>query len=527
MFLFGYICPTWSTVTPVGLKVLGAFIGWLILVISGKGMVIASCLSFFALAMSGYQTPGELFAAGFGTTGLLQFVYAFLISGAFSRSGAGETIVRWALSRKFLNGKPTLFMFIWWTAMTILGALTTNVVACMMLGFSLVVSIAKVVGYDVKDNWCRFMIAGTVMVGGTAGTLLPFQGPPAMAYAVFDGYAESIGITMSRAYYCGSIVITSILVIFAFTFLMKPILKLNTTPLKTMDVATLTEGHSTKLNTQQTVITVLMIVAYIYPVLLMPLSKEATLYTTLNTIGQSMFMGLVVAAFALLHKDGKPFYDLEKHIGEDVMWGAIAAYALVVVAAGAIASDAAGIKDWLYLVISGAISNMPLALVIVIFVLVAVYLTQVFFQYGDHHHTQLHHRSDYADVHPAGLQRTGNPGVPADGRYERHHDGRRFRICSADARTALLRGRRGGLGPEERRNYPAGALRLYHHYNPVDGLSALSEERTTVWRQISAKSKPWMISLPLLTNKRRRIRASRSVGSMRSASSSGFRTERS
>ncbi len=378
MFIFGYICPTWSTVTPVGLKVLGAFVGWLILVISGRGMVIASCLSFFALAMSGYQTPAELFAAGFGTTGLLQFVYAFLISGAFTRCGAGETIVRWALSRKALNGKPTLFMFIWWTAMTILGALTTNVVACMMLGFSLVVSIAKVVGYDLKDNWCRFMIAGTVMVGGTAGTLLPFQGPPAMAYAVFDGYAESIGITMSRAYYCGSVVITSVLVIFAFTFLMKPILKLDTTPLKTMDVATLTEGHSTKLNTQQTVITVLMIIAYIYPVLLMPLSKESALYTVLNTIGQSMFMGLVVAVFALLHKDGKPFYDLEKHIGEDVMWGAIAAYALVVVAAGAIASDAAGIKDWLYLVISGAITNMPLALVIIIFVLVAVYLTQVF-----------------------------------------------------------------------------------------------------------------------------------------------------
>ena len=62
MFVFGYVCPTWSTVTPVGLKVLGAFIGWLILVIAGKGMVIASCLAFFAFALSGYQTPAELLA---------------------------------------------------------------------------------------------------------------------------------------------------------------------------------------------------------------------------------------------------------------------------------------------------------------------------------------------------------------------------------------------------------------------------------------------------------------------------------
>ena len=144
MFVFGYVCPTWSTVTPVGLKVLGAFIGWLILVIAGKGMVIASCLAFFAFALSGSQTPAELLAAGFGSTGLLQFLYAFLLTGAFTRSGAGEGIVRWALSRKALNGRPMLFRLVWWTAMTILGALTTNVVACMMLGFSLIASIAKV-----------------------------------------------------------------------------------------------------------------------------------------------------------------------------------------------------------------------------------------------------------------------------------------------------------------------------------------------------------------------------------------------
>ena len=103
MFVCGYVCPTWSTVTPVGLKVLGAFIGWLILVIAGKGMVIASCLAFFAFALSGYQTPAELLAAGFGSTGLLQFLYAFLLTGAFTRSGAGEVIVRWALSRKAFN----------------------------------------------------------------------------------------------------------------------------------------------------------------------------------------------------------------------------------------------------------------------------------------------------------------------------------------------------------------------------------------------------------------------------------------
>lgn len=378
MFIFGYICPTWSTVTRVGLQVLGAFVGWLILVIAGKGMVIASCLSFFAFALSGYQTPAELFAASFGSASLMQFVYAFLLTGAFTRSGAGEVIVRWALSRKVLNGRPALFMLIWWVSMTILGALTTNVVACMMLGFSLITSIAKVVGYKITDDWCRFMIAGTVMVGGTAGVLLPFQGVPVMSLTIFDGYTEALGTTINRGAYVAAIVMTSVLVILVFTFVVKYLFKLNTEPLKRMDVAALTEGHDVKLNIQQTVITVLMIVAYIYPVLLMPLPQESAIYTTLNTVGQPMFMGLAVAVLALLTKDGEPFYDLEKNIGSDIMWGAIAAFALVTVAAGAVASDAAGIKDWLFIIISAAVSKLPLAVVIVVFVLIATFLTQVF-----------------------------------------------------------------------------------------------------------------------------------------------------
>ena len=379
MFVFGYVCPTWSTVTPVGLKVLGAFIGWLILVIAGKGMVIASCLAFFAFALSGYQTPAELLAAGFGSTGLLQFLYAFLLTGAFTRSGAGEVIVRWALSRKALNGRPMLFMLVWWTAMTILGALTTNVVACMMLGFSLIASIAKVVGYDIKDSWCRFMIAGTVLVGGTAGVLIPFQGVPTMSLTVFDKYAEQTGLLVDRGAYVTAVVMSSVLLILCFTFLARKVLRLDVTPLKRLNVADIVEGHTVKLSRKQVIITVIMLVSYLYPVFLMPLDKASAAYTLLNDrIGQTMFMGLAVAALALIGEKGEPYYDLEKNIGSDVMWGAIAAYALVTVAAGAVASDAAGIKDWLLLILTDAVSSMPLALVILFFALVSTFLTQVF-----------------------------------------------------------------------------------------------------------------------------------------------------
>ena len=263
--------------------------------------------------------------------------------------------------------------------MTILGARTTNVVACMMLGFSLIASIAKVVGYDIKDSWCRFMIAGTVLVGGTAGVLIPFQGVPTMSLTVFDKYAEQTGLLVDRGAYVTAVVMSSVLLILCFTFLARKVLRLDVTPLKRLNVADIVEGHTVKLSRKQVIITVIMLVSYLYPVFLMPLDKASAAYTLLNDrIGQTMFMGLAVAALALIGEKGEPYYDLEKNIGSDVMWGAIAAYALVTVAAGAVASDAAGIKDWLLLILTDAVSSMPLALVILFFALVSTFLTQVF-----------------------------------------------------------------------------------------------------------------------------------------------------
>ena len=200
-----------------------------------------------------------------------------------------------------------------------------------------------------------------------------------MALPIFDAYGESIGITINRGIYCGAVIMTSVLVILMFTFVATHVLHLNTEPLQKMDVSALTEGYIVKLNVQQIVITLLMIIAYLYPVLMMPLPKDSALYIVLNdNIGQPMFMGFAVAVLALLHKDKTPFYDLEKYIGGDVMWGAIAAYALVSVAATAVASDAAGIKQWLLTVIGTVVEKLPLTIVIIVFILIATFLTQVF-----------------------------------------------------------------------------------------------------------------------------------------------------
>ena len=88
------------------------------------------------------------------------------------------------------------------------------------------------------------MIAGTVLVGGTAGVLIPFQGVPTMSLTVFDKYAEQTGLLVDRGAYVTAVVMSSVLLILCFTFLARKVLRLDVTPLKRLNVADIVEGQA-------------------------------------------------------------------------------------------------------------------------------------------------------------------------------------------------------------------------------------------------------------------------------------------
>ena len=309
----------------------------------------------------------------------------------------------------------------------------------MMLGFSLIASIAKVVGYDIKDSWCRFMIAGTVLVGGTAGVLIPFQGVPTMSLTVFDKYAEQTGLLVDRGAYVTAVVMSSVLLILCFTFLARKVLRLDVTPLKRLNVADIVEGHTVKLSRKQVIITVIMLVSYLYPVFLMPLDKASAAYTLLNDrIGRTMFMGLAVAALALIGEKGEPYYDLEKNIGSDVMRGAIAA-----LCAGDGGRWCGGLRRSRYQGLA-AVDPDGRSIQHALGAGDSVLRTGLhvpdtgLFQYGNHYYRQLHHRTYDDHLRSQGLQCVRDPGFHPTGRYERDCHRRRFRLCCYDVGAALL-----------------------------------------------------------------------------------------
>lgn len=110
MFAFGYLPPI-GTITPVGMKILGIFIG-LLYGWSTCGMLWPSLLGIFALGFSGMGSVKEMLSMGFSNEIVIFLIFVLILVEMVSQSGATNAIVNFFITRKSLQGHPWLFSFV-------------------------------------------------------------------------------------------------------------------------------------------------------------------------------------------------------------------------------------------------------------------------------------------------------------------------------------------------------------------------------------------------------------------------------
>ena len=122
MLGIGMLPPLGGDITPLGMQVLGIFVGLLF------GW---TCLDFFwvsvvallALGLTDYTTVMQSFGAGFGSSLTLQIMFLLIIVGYLEESGLPNLITGWFLTRKILRGRPYLLFAAIFTCSAILMAL--------------------------------------------------------------------------------------------------------------------------------------------------------------------------------------------------------------------------------------------------------------------------------------------------------------------------------------------------------------------------------------------------------------------
>ncbi|MCI8576084.1 MAG: hypothetical protein HFG64_00890 [Lachnospiraceae bacterium] len=144
LFGFGYL-PAIEPITPMGMRILGIFIGAIYLW-SVAGVVWPALLAIVAYGMSGYVNMSAAISSGMGNTVVFQLILIIAMAGVVSGSGAGEYLARWAVSRPVFQGKPELFMFVFFETF-LLSAFFVNVVATIYLSWAIFYGIAEIAGY--------------------------------------------------------------------------------------------------------------------------------------------------------------------------------------------------------------------------------------------------------------------------------------------------------------------------------------------------------------------------------------------
>lgn len=376
-FFFGMVCPPWGAVTEMGVKILGVLVGWLILCLTDVGMCGASIIALGGMFFTGYASASEIYSLAMGNSTIVLCIVIFTLADAFIDCGAGEFIMRWIMSRKFLNGRPYLLTMTLVTGLGIVG-MFTGMFTVLIIAAALLKNICTITGMDLQGKWSRTIITFMSVIAGLTWTILPFMPPPLQFTAAFKSQLAAVGDTMNIGIYMTTVVLEFVFLLVLFFVFIKFFCKFDLSLLAECDGSQLQTGEFKKMTKQQIIITITLIISCFYPFIILLLPEESALFATLNGLGQTLFMCIAIGVLCIVRIDGKPLMDCRASLNRSISWDVIMATAAVQLVSGALSSDASGVTAWLIDVCGEFVTGMGLVPLIITVVVLVTVLTQFF-----------------------------------------------------------------------------------------------------------------------------------------------------
>lgn len=377
MFVFGHVCPVWATVTRMGVQYLGIMIGWIIMCACGLPMTTTSIMAMSACVLPGFFTAATAITSSVGSPFCLLVIFIFVLVHVFEESGTGEFLVRWFLSRKIVNGRPYCFTAIFLFAIIVIGSIIGSFGA-LMLTIAILNNIAVVSGLKKQDDWIRFLLLSVVGISGVTEILYPFK-PYAQLYcSIFNASLVSIGTKISDSSYLVTSVTIAVLCYAVLMILARFVFRFDLTKIKELDVSTLQSGEFKKMKPDQVIILFAVIISFFHPFITMLLPKDSYIYFFMNTMGQSLFMGIVISLLALIHIHGKPLLEPVSAFAKGVNWHIVFGMGMVLLVGSALASDKCGISKWLLEMFQGSLAHMGIIPITIVVALLSCLVTQFF-----------------------------------------------------------------------------------------------------------------------------------------------------
>ena len=375
VFGFGFVVPPFGGITPLGMKMMGVFLGMIYAFIALETTVYAAFICMFAMVLFGYMKNAAIQQGWLGTGTAVNMISFLTLTAGVKESGAAEVVAKYLITRKWAQHRPMVFSFVFLFAFYIAGAFLPPT-ANLIFSIEIFQACADVIGYDRKAPYRKWMLIGLTLSASFGTYGLPFK---SMDVAILSSFRGALG---DYAQYVneGNFVIYTYLIGLVFTILFVLLMKLNKVdmaPLKDFDIEQVDglKRDEIKMNSRQVILLVAFLIAVLYSFVPILIKKPSAFMTAFKSWGLGLWVLLVCAVLNIIHIDGEPVLNIEKSMKSGIIWRLVAVVGVLTMVGNALSDEALGIRQVMMVGLNAVFGGMSWPVFCFVLVAAAVILT--------------------------------------------------------------------------------------------------------------------------------------------------------
>ncbi len=360
MLLFPMLPPI-GTITPVGMKIMGIFLG-MVFMWSAVDLIWPSILGLVLIALSGYTGEVTGYAAvklvmkeAFGNDTILGLTFAMMLFGGVQYVGCTQYFIRFLMTRKFINRKPYVIMFMIFFASYLLAGLT-NVIASLLILWPVSVDLMNRLGYKKGDKTYSSIIIGIMLAAAFGQPMFPFKGA---SMTIVSAYEKISGYSVNVLHYVVLTIVMSIILLLAYMAWLRFVVRPDVEALRNVTTEDFDREKLPPMNLKQKAF---MIVIALYIILMLApsfLPKSWAFVKLINSIGTVGLNMICVVVLMLMREDGKPVMDFKGIAAKSFNWNTYFLVASAMYGATALTNDVTGVKPFLVSLLQPILGGRP------------------------------------------------------------------------------------------------------------------------------------------------------------------------
>ncbi len=375
-FMFGFpMLDPIEPLTDIGMTIVGVFVG-MVYLWSALDSIWPSLLGLMLVALAGYvpnltgyAAVKQLFLEAFGTETVVVCILGMILFAGVEYVGCTKYMARFFLSIKALEGKPYIFLYIFFVGAYFISGLTSPL-AAMLVMWPIAQEVCATFGYKKGDKLFALMICGVYLASTLGQPMLPFKGA---SYIVVSAYMSMSGVAVNFGSYIIYTIVMSLMLLAFFLVYVRFVVRPDVSGIKNLKVEDLTKEKLPPMNPQQ-IAFLMMLVAYAV-LLLMPnfLPKTIPFVAFLSNIGILGITIFFIVILMVIPYKGQPMLDFKAVAKKSFSWDIFMLVAAAMYVCNAMSSNVTGVKPFLVQLLSPLLADKPV--IVFVFLILAFAIT--------------------------------------------------------------------------------------------------------------------------------------------------------